>query len=100
MQAEGRGVRNRRGSKVLAKQRARNFEALRGSARGRELFWSDARCGKTMVLNAIPLGLELLLFVYLGSRRSTSCTLRKIGLQLLFTASEGGGTSICMLGKL
>ena len=44
-----RRVRNRRGSKVLAKQRARDFEALRGSVRGRELFWSDARCARGSV---------------------------------------------------
>ena len=39
---------------MLAKQRARHFEALRGSARGRELFWSDARCARGSVRGEEP----------------------------------------------
>ena len=39
---------------MLAKQRARDFEALRGSVRGRELFWSDARCARGSVRGEEP----------------------------------------------
>ena len=55
-----------------------------------------------MILNAIPLeSLGPCFCTYiLESPKFTSCTLRKIGLQLHKATSEGGGTSICMLGKL